>query len=139
MATVPDALKTQFNCPLSQDLMQDPVTENTACGHTFDRIWITQWVTDNPTCPLSRDVLTIANLQPNAIIARACAILGRDELVSEEDLTFLQQAAETLNDHARYREDLHPIRQAILEKLQAVERVARAATGAATTCVRRIS
>ncbi|KAK3284894.1 Retinoblastoma-like protein 1, variant 2 [Cymbomonas tetramitiformis] len=49
---------SNFFCPISMDLMRDPVM--LATGHTFENRSIRTWLTDqvaNPTCPVTRKVL----------------------------------------------------------------------------------
>ncbi|KAF8410083.1 hypothetical protein HHK36_002605 [Tetracentron sinense] len=58
-----------FRCPISLDLMRDPVTVNT--GHTYDRANIDSWVaTGNTTCPVTRTPLSDFTLIPNHTLRR---------------------------------------------------------------------
>ncbi|KAK6946103.1 U-box domain [Dillenia turbinata] len=58
-----------FRCPISLELMRDPVTVCT--GQTYDRSSIESWVaTGNTTCPVTRAVLTDFNLIPNHTLRR---------------------------------------------------------------------
>ena len=42
----------EFKCPISQEVMRDPVS--LACGHTFDRVSISEWLSANKLCPTCR-------------------------------------------------------------------------------------
>ncbi|KAK4283367.1 hypothetical protein QN277_000322 [Acacia crassicarpa] len=54
----------QFICPVSLDLMKDPVTLST--GITYDRASIERWLEDgNFTCPVTNEILTSFDLVPN--------------------------------------------------------------------------
>lgn len=54
----------EFRCPISLDLMQDPVI--VASGHTYDRNSITQWINSgHHTCPKSGQKLIHMALIPN--------------------------------------------------------------------------
>ncbi|KAI9080049.1 hypothetical protein K1719_030279 [Acacia pycnantha] len=54
----------QFICPVSLDLMKDPVTLST--GITYDRASIERWLEDgNFTCPVTNQILTSFDLVPN--------------------------------------------------------------------------
>ncbi|GLJ37422.1 hypothetical protein SUGI_0760140 [Cryptomeria japonica] len=69
--TVPD----EFKCPISLDLMKDPVI--VATGHTYDRISISQWLeSGHCTCPKSGQKLLHLGLIPNfalrSLIAQWC-------------------------------------------------------------------
>ncbi|KAF8377564.1 hypothetical protein HHK36_030946 [Tetracentron sinense] len=58
-----------FRCPISLELMRDPVTVNT--GQTYDRASIESWVsTGNTTCPVTRLQLSDFNLIPNHTLRR---------------------------------------------------------------------
>ena len=58
--TVPES----FRCPISQEIMRDPVV--TADGHTYERDRIAQWLTQHRTSPLGGHApLAHTNLAPN--------------------------------------------------------------------------
>ncbi|XP_011000686.1 PREDICTED: U-box domain-containing protein 26-like isoform X2 [Populus euphratica] len=58
-----------FRCPISLELMRDPVTVST--GQTYDRSSIESWVaTGNTTCPVTRAPLTDFTLIPNHTLRR---------------------------------------------------------------------
>lgn len=58
-----------FRCPVSLELMRDPVTVCT--GQTYDRGSIESWVaTGNTTCPVTRAPLTDFTLIPNHTLRR---------------------------------------------------------------------
>ncbi|KAA8545859.1 hypothetical protein F0562_020690 [Nyssa sinensis] len=58
-----------FRCPISLELMTDPVTVST--GQTYDRVSIESWVaTGNTTCPVTRVPLTDFTLIPNHTLRR---------------------------------------------------------------------
>ncbi|CAK9174798.1 unnamed protein product [Ilex paraguariensis] len=58
-----------FRCPISLELMCDPVTVST--GQTYDRASIESWVaTGNITCPVTRSQLTDFSLIPNHTLRR---------------------------------------------------------------------
>ncbi|KAF4374043.1 hypothetical protein F8388_007949 [Cannabis sativa] len=58
-----------FRCPISLELMCDPVTVST--GQTYDRASIESWVaTGNTTCPVTRSPLTDFTLIPNHTLRR---------------------------------------------------------------------
>lgn len=58
-----------FRCPISLELMRDPVTVCT--GQTYDRASIESWVsTGNTTCPVTRATITDFTLIPNHTLRR---------------------------------------------------------------------
>ncbi|CAD6244227.1 unnamed protein product [Miscanthus lutarioriparius] len=58
-----------FRCPISLELMRDPVTVST--GQTYDRAGIESWVaTGNTTCPVTRAPLADFTLIPNHTLRR---------------------------------------------------------------------
>uniref|UniRef100_A0A2N9I0H8 RING-type E3 ubiquitin transferase n=1 Tax=Fagus sylvatica TaxID=28930 RepID=A0A2N9I0H8_FAGSY len=57
----------EFRCPLSKELMRDPVM--VATGQTYDRPFIQKWlIAGNRTCPLTQQVLSHTILTPNLLI-----------------------------------------------------------------------
>mmetsp|Transcript_8252 Transcript_8252/g.17597 ORF Transcript_8252/g.17597 Transcript_8252/m.17597 type:complete len:235 (+) Transcript_8252:434-1138(+) len=59
-----------WKCPISHDVMRDPVIVDASCGHTFERRSIEQWMqqntgVENMTCPLCRSHLRSQHLAPN--------------------------------------------------------------------------
>lgn len=72
-------IPTDFRCPLSLELMSDPVI--VASGQTYERAYIQQWLEQgNTTCPKSRVTLNHFNLINNftvkALIASWCEQSG---------------------------------------------------------------
>uniref|UniRef100_A0A1J3DJG8 U-box domain-containing protein n=1 Tax=Noccaea caerulescens TaxID=107243 RepID=A0A1J3DJG8_NOCCA len=58
-----------FRCPISLDLMSDPVTVST--GQTYDRTSIESWIAmGNTTCPVTRVPLSDFTLIPNHTLRR---------------------------------------------------------------------
>ncbi|KAF2295533.1 hypothetical protein GH714_033149 [Hevea brasiliensis] len=58
-----------FRCPISLDLMKDPVTLST--GITYDRESIDKWIEDgNQTCPVTNQVLLSIDQIPNHFIRK---------------------------------------------------------------------
>lgn len=63
--TIPD----HFRCPISLDLMKDPVTLST--GITYDRENIEKWIeSGNDKCPITKQVLTSLESIPNHTIRK---------------------------------------------------------------------
>lgn len=57
----------EFRCPLSKELMRDPVM--LATGQTYDRPFIQKWLNaGNRTCPLTQQVLPHTILTPNHLV-----------------------------------------------------------------------
>ncbi|ESW12693.1 hypothetical protein PHAVU_008G134400 [Phaseolus vulgaris] len=57
----------EFKCPLSKELMRDPVI--VASGQTYDRSFIQKWLNaGNRTCPRTHQVLSHTVLTPNHLI-----------------------------------------------------------------------
>ncbi|XP_027333147.1 U-box domain-containing protein 20-like [Abrus precatorius] len=63
------AIPTHFRCPVTLDLMKDPVTLST--GITYDRESIEKWIeAGNHTCPVTKRELTSFDMIPNHAIRR---------------------------------------------------------------------
>jgi hypothetical protein len=52
---------SQYICPLTLQVMQDPV--NDGCGHCFERDAIANWLDYHEMCPISRKPLRLADLR----------------------------------------------------------------------------
>lgn len=81
-AVADPTIPADFRCPISLDLMRDPVV--VASGQTYDRESITRWIASgHATCPNSGQALSHTDLIPNRalrnLIARWCR---------EQDLPF---------------------------------------------------
>lgn len=62
-------IPSHFRCPISLDLMRDPVTLST--GITYDRQSIEKWIENgNQTCPVTNQVLSSFDQIPNHAIRR---------------------------------------------------------------------
>jgi hypothetical protein len=69
----------EFSCPISLDLMRDPVVVST--GQTYDRTSIIQWIEEgHSTCPNSGQALAGNRLVPNralrSLISQWCQVHG---------------------------------------------------------------
>ncbi|XP_015688526.2 U-box domain-containing protein 4 [Oryza brachyantha] len=69
----------EFSCPISLDLMRDPVVAST--GQTYDRPSIIQWIEEgHSTCPNSGQTLADHRLVPNralrSLISQWCGVYG---------------------------------------------------------------
>lgn len=53
----------QFICPITQELMQDPVV--TKYGQSYERSAILEWISQGKDCPLTRQPLTLGGIITN--------------------------------------------------------------------------
>ena len=79
MATifVPD----DFYCPITGDLMKDPVSEPD--GHTYERNAIEKWIMKNGTSPMTRKNIKVSDLKPNLTLKKSIESI-KDKLSSEQ-------------------------------------------------------
>ncbi|KAK1426921.1 hypothetical protein QVD17_15601 [Tagetes erecta] len=62
-----DCCPEEFNCPISNEIMRDPVIVST--GKTYDRPSIQKWLkAGNRTCPKTQQVLSHTILTPNHLV-----------------------------------------------------------------------
>ena len=61
-----------FYCPISHDIMVDPVI--VATGHTYDRPCIERWLMQNRTCPVTGLRLPHLELTPNFALRNAMQV-----------------------------------------------------------------
>jgi len=52
-----------FNCPITQQIMKDPVVDSE--GNTYERAAIIDWLTNHNDSPITRNPLHIEDLKPN--------------------------------------------------------------------------
>ena len=63
----PDDISQNFLCPISYDVLYDPVI--TADGHTYEKIEILKWfINDNKTSPLTNKKLESLDVIPNIVL-----------------------------------------------------------------------
>ncbi|XP_058104152.1 U-box domain-containing protein 4-like isoform X1 [Magnolia sinica] len=91
-------IPTDFRCPLSLELMSDPVI--VASGQTYERAFIRKWLDQGLTlCPKTRQTLSHTNLIPNytvkALIANWCE-LNNIKLPHPEKSAILNQSPAAL-------------------------------------------
>ncbi|MCO5600255.1 hypothetical protein L7F22_054365 [Adiantum nelumboides] len=60
------AIPDDYLCPISLELMKDPVI--VATGQTYERVNIQKWLEDNRTCPKTLQVLPHTTLTPNFVL-----------------------------------------------------------------------
>ncbi|KAE8694838.1 putative LOB domain-containing protein [Hibiscus syriacus] len=97
----------EFRCPISLDLMKDPVIVSS--GHTYDRNSIAQWInTGHHTCPKSGQRLIHMALIPNyalkSLVHQWCQennipLTECSSNVSESEINSKQKASEKAIDH----------------------------------------
>jgi Mg-chelatase subunit ChlD len=63
------SIPSEFICPISMDLMTDPVVGTD--GHTYERTAITEWLSTNTVSPLTRQPMSLSNLQTNFALRTA--------------------------------------------------------------------
>ena len=64
------AIIESITCPITQDIMTDPVQGND--GQTYERSAITKWLNEKHTSPQSREPMTTNDLKVNAAIRFLC-------------------------------------------------------------------
>ena len=90
--TVPD----HFLCPLTLDVMQDPV-QHKETGHCFERKAIMDWIcVGNGTCPLTRKPIKPSDLVQNVNL--------QDEIVIWQQLNDVERLL-SFHHHTTYRQD----------------------------------
>ncbi|KAL3620248.1 hypothetical protein CASFOL_035160 [Castilleja foliolosa] len=94
-----------FQCPISMQLMKDPVTIST--GITYDRQNIEKWLfftckNKTPTCPVTKQALTDPDLTPNHTLRRLiqawCTLNSLDKIPSPKPPVEKTQIVKILNE-----------------------------------------
>ncbi|MCD9646921.1 hypothetical protein HAX54_037174 [Datura stramonium] len=77
------SVPADFRCPISLDLMRDPVVVST--GQTYDRNSITLWFeSGHTTCPKTGQTLTHTDLIPNSALKNLIAMWCREQKIPFE-------------------------------------------------------
>jgi hypothetical protein len=63
---IPDQIDSLFICPITQDVMKDPVI--CSDGYTYERAAISQWMSTKNTSPLTNQPFLHSNLTPNHML-----------------------------------------------------------------------
>ncbi|KAL3622291.1 hypothetical protein CASFOL_033702 [Castilleja foliolosa] len=72
LGTQPLEALTSFYCPITKEVMVDPV--ETPSGHTFERVAIEDWLAsegNGPFCPLTLEPLDVSMLRPNKTLRQS--------------------------------------------------------------------
>ena len=78
-------IPNEFICPITQDLMVEPVCDNE--GNTYDKKAIMKWLARNRTSPISRKPLRIADLRPNIALKNLIISFNEKNKESIQNLT----------------------------------------------------
>ncbi len=81
---------TNFYCPITGELMEDPVTDKE--GNSYEKSQILQWLTHNKTSPITRNSLHEADLSDNPALKRSIESI-KDQL-QEDQLKIDSQISE---------------------------------------------
>lgn len=88
--TVEQTLPQSFFCPLTMNVMVEPVIDYE--GNTYERNAILTWLKDHDTSPVTRNPLTINNLIPNRAIRDAiCDKMGQEWTKNAERIMMEQR------------------------------------------------
>jgi hypothetical protein len=75
-----------LNCPISQDLIKDPVcTPNGVC---YEKMWIEKYLKKDKKDPMTKQRLRVKNLVPNRALKNILSILKQEKyafLAKKED------------------------------------------------------
>ena len=70
MSTDAGEIPNHFVCPITQEVMQDPVIA-VADGNTYERAAIVEWLKKSQTSPITRQPLASSQLVPNRALKDA--------------------------------------------------------------------
>ncbi|KDP22781.1 hypothetical protein JCGZ_00368 [Jatropha curcas] len=92
-------IPTDFRCPISLDLMRDPVV--VATGQTYDRESITLWIeSGHNTCPKTGQKLAHTNLIPNLALKNLIGMWCREQKIPFETTDGNQKADGVIRNKA---------------------------------------
>ncbi|CAN0899154.1 U-box domain-containing protein 9 [Linum grandiflorum] len=110
-----------FKCPLSKELMRDPVILCT--GQTYDRPFIAKWLGEgNRTCPMTQQVLSHTNLTPNHLIWEMISHWCKSQGVELLDpVHYINEAGITEADRHRFLSLLDKLSCTLAEQKEAAK------------------
>lgn len=77
----------EFICPITQEVFQDPVMDSS--GRSFERNAILMWLSDNGTCPMTREPRRAFNYIPNPTMKAKVRVWMRENGVDgDNDLVY---------------------------------------------------
>ncbi|CAL1412157.1 unnamed protein product [Linum trigynum] len=111
----------EFKCPLSKELMRDPVILCT--GQTYDRPFINKWLeAGNRTCPLTQQVLSHTDLTPNHLIREIISHWCKNQgLEFPDPIHYMDEAGITSSDHDWFLSLLEKLSLAFPEQREAAK------------------
>jgi hypothetical protein len=69
MAKKAESKYEEFTCPITREIMTDPVIDRE--GNTYERDAITEWIKLHGTSPITRNYLSTYDLAPNRALREA--------------------------------------------------------------------
>ncbi|KAL3828938.1 hypothetical protein ACJIZ3_017740 [Penstemon smallii] len=111
----------EFKCPLSKELMRDPVI--IATGQTYDRPFIQRWLkAGNRTCPQTQQVLSHTNLTPNHLIRKLISQWCKNHGVkSPNSVQYTNEEGLTEADRGHFLSLLNKISSSLSEQKEAAK------------------
>uniref|UniRef100_A0A0E0J1M8 RING-type E3 ubiquitin transferase n=1 Tax=Oryza nivara TaxID=4536 RepID=A0A0E0J1M8_ORYNI len=116
------AVPEQFLCPISSEIMRDPVV--LASGQTYDRRFIQEWLSaGNRTCPQTQQVLSNTILIPNHLVRSMIAQWCTENGIALSPLENQEEDLVTNNERKSFSELFDRISSSsnISEKRQAIK------------------
>jgi len=106
----PKKLPESFYCPLTTELMKDPVVDPE--GNTYDREAITAWLQKNSTSPITRNPLKVEDLIPNRALKETMDMFHKGEIDASDiqisppkGIEGRQQQQSDKKEHAKPQQD----------------------------------
>ncbi|KAG8070709.1 hypothetical protein GUJ93_ZPchr0006g41752 [Zizania palustris] len=116
------AVPVQFLCPISSEIMRDPVV--LASGQTYDRRFIQEWLSaGNRTCPHTQQVLSNTILIPNHLVRSMISQWCTDNGITLSPLENQEEDLVTNNERKAFNElfDRFSASSNLSEKRQAIK------------------
>lgn len=113
-------LRSLFECSITGELFQDPVTEqNDSCRHTFEREAILEWLSISQRCPISRQELQASHLVENARVKNVCSLLSpnRSNPLTYEEIQEINTVAQAFLNRETLPQDSTPLAQRVRDIL----------------------
>jgi len=97
------SVPTNFYCPITGELMVDPVTDKE--GNSYEKSQIEEWLRHNQTSPITRNNLTVEDLSPNPALQRSIESI-RDQLKEDQLRLATEELAPAIQKFTEIQSDI---------------------------------
>ena len=103
MSLIPISYLETFICPITGDIMKDPVIGSD--GHTYERLAIEQWLRQEGTSPITRQTMNLTDLTTNIALRDTIESIMRLHPEIELDISNIQSSRQSARQSSAQSSD----------------------------------